>query len=77
MNDVEFVMVGGRVQAASETIVARLPFEAQHGLEPYRSMDRYVGCARRLRRFCKELKKCLARALCNWEKRKSASQRIL
>ena len=34
INDVEFVMVAGRVHLASETIVARLPFEAQHGLEP-------------------------------------------
>jgi cytosine/adenosine deaminase-related metal-dependent hydrolase len=34
MKDVEFVMIGGRVQLASEGIMGRLPFEATQGLEP-------------------------------------------
>ena len=34
MHDVEFVMVGGRVQLASETIMERLPEAALQGLEP-------------------------------------------
>jgi hypothetical protein len=32
--DVEFVMIGGRVQLASETILQRLPPAARQGLEP-------------------------------------------
>jgi cytosine/adenosine deaminase-related metal-dependent hydrolase len=32
--DVEFVMIGGRVQLASETILQRLPRAARQGLEP-------------------------------------------
>jgi len=32
--DVEFVMIGGRVQLASETIVKRLPSTLREGLEP-------------------------------------------
>ena len=34
MEDVELVMVGGRVQLASETILARLPLSVKQGLEP-------------------------------------------
>ncbi len=34
MHDVEFVMVGGRVQLASETIMERLPEATVRGLEP-------------------------------------------
>jgi cytosine/adenosine deaminase-related metal-dependent hydrolase len=34
MMDVEFVMIGGRVQLASETILERLPSPARQGLEP-------------------------------------------
>lgn len=34
MNDVEFVMIGGRVQLASETVLERLPPPAKQGLEP-------------------------------------------
>jgi hypothetical protein len=34
MNDVEFVMVGGSVQLASESILQRLPLQAREGLEP-------------------------------------------
>ena len=34
MHDVEFVMVGGSVQLASETMMERLPDAAVHGLEP-------------------------------------------
>jgi hypothetical protein len=34
MMDVEFVMIGGRVQLASETILQRLPLTATQGLEP-------------------------------------------
>jgi hypothetical protein len=34
MHDVEFVMVGGKVQLASETIMERLPAAAVQGLEP-------------------------------------------
>jgi hypothetical protein len=34
MNDVELVMIGGRVQLASESMLERLPFAAIHGLEP-------------------------------------------
>jgi cytosine/adenosine deaminase-related metal-dependent hydrolase len=34
MEDVEFVMIGGRVQLASETILDRLPFKIRQGLEP-------------------------------------------
>jgi hypothetical protein len=34
MDDVEFVMVGGSVQLASETIMGQLPEAAVHGLEP-------------------------------------------
>ena len=33
MQDVEFVMIGGRVQLASETVWHRLPSEAAEGLE--------------------------------------------
>lgn len=32
--DVEFVMIEGRVQLASEAILERLPLPAKHGLEP-------------------------------------------
>ena len=35
MGDVEFVMIGGRVQLASEAILERLPFVEAQGLEPY------------------------------------------
>jgi len=34
MSDVEFVMVGGRIQLASEAILERLPLSAREGLEP-------------------------------------------
>ena len=34
MNDVEFVMIGGSVQLASEAILGRLPPAARQGLEP-------------------------------------------
>ena len=34
MNDVEFVMLGGPVQLASEAILERLPPSAKQGLEP-------------------------------------------
>lgn len=34
MNDVELVMIGGRVQLAAEAMLERLPFAAIHGLEP-------------------------------------------
>jgi hypothetical protein len=34
MSDVEFVMIGGCVQLASEAILERLPPPAKHGLEP-------------------------------------------
>jgi len=34
MRDIEFVMVGGRVQLASEALIDRLPFSEQRGLEP-------------------------------------------
>jgi hypothetical protein len=34
MNDVVFVMIGGRVQLASEAILERLPLTAKRGLEP-------------------------------------------
>jgi hypothetical protein len=34
INDVEFVMIGGRVQLVSEAILGRLPFETRQGLEP-------------------------------------------
>lgn len=33
MSDVEFVMIGGRVQLASEAIIERLPLSERHGLE--------------------------------------------
>jgi cytosine/adenosine deaminase-related metal-dependent hydrolase len=34
MNDIEFVMIGGRVQLATESILERLPFAAKQDLEP-------------------------------------------
>ncbi len=34
MNDVELVMVGGRVRLAAEAMMERLPYAATHGLEP-------------------------------------------
>jgi hypothetical protein len=34
LNDVELVMIGGRVQLASESMLERLPFSAKHHLEP-------------------------------------------
>ena len=34
VNDVEFVMLGGRVQLASDAILERLPFSTREGLEP-------------------------------------------
>ncbi|MGA9670119.1 MAG: amidohydrolase family protein [Terracidiphilus sp.] len=34
INDVEFVMIGGRVQLASEEILRRLPLAVRQGLEP-------------------------------------------
>jgi cytosine/adenosine deaminase-related metal-dependent hydrolase len=34
MNDVELVMIGGRVQLAAEAMMERLPFEEKQGLEP-------------------------------------------
>lgn len=34
MNDVEFVMIGGRVQLASEVILKRLSLSVKHGLQP-------------------------------------------
>lgn len=49
--DVEFVMVGGRVQLASEAILERLPLSAREGLEPL-SVD---GTIRWLRAPVKEL----------------------
>jgi hypothetical protein len=33
MNDIELVMIGGRVQLASEAVLERLPFAARQGLE--------------------------------------------
>jgi hypothetical protein len=36
MEDIELVMIGGRVQLASQDIVERLPGSAQQGLEPLR-----------------------------------------
>jgi len=33
-NDIEFVMIGGRIQLASETTLRRLPSSTRHGLEP-------------------------------------------
>jgi cytosine/adenosine deaminase-related metal-dependent hydrolase len=33
MEDIELVLIGGRVQLASQTILERLPFQAQEGLE--------------------------------------------
>ena len=41
LNDVELVMVGGRVQLASESMLERLPFAATCGLEPL-SIDRSI-----------------------------------
>jgi cytosine/adenosine deaminase-related metal-dependent hydrolase len=34
MKDIEFVMIGGVVQLASEVVLSRLPFSAKEGLEP-------------------------------------------
>lgn len=34
MEDVELVMIGGRVQLASQDVLERLPYSAQQGLEP-------------------------------------------
>jgi hypothetical protein len=51
MTDIEFVMVGGSVQLASEAILERLPFSAQRGLEPL-AVD---GTVRWLRASVKEL----------------------
>jgi cytosine/adenosine deaminase-related metal-dependent hydrolase len=34
MNDIELVMIGGRVQLAAEAMLERLPLAAKHGLEP-------------------------------------------
>jgi hypothetical protein len=34
MFDIELVVIGGRVQLASEALIARLPLSEQHGLEP-------------------------------------------
>ena len=51
MNDVEFVMIGGRVQLASETILERLPLSAKQDLEPL-SID---GTTRWLRAPVKRL----------------------
>jgi cytosine/adenosine deaminase-related metal-dependent hydrolase len=34
MQDIEFVMIGGRVQLASEIVFERLPISKRHGLEP-------------------------------------------
>jgi hypothetical protein len=34
MADVEFVMIGGRVQLVSEALMKRLPFSQTQGLEP-------------------------------------------
>jgi cytosine/adenosine deaminase-related metal-dependent hydrolase len=34
MEDIEFVMIGGRVQLASETVFERLPLSERNGLEP-------------------------------------------
>jgi cytosine/adenosine deaminase-related metal-dependent hydrolase len=41
MNDVEFVMIGGSIQLASESILERLPLTAKRGLEPL-SIDRTI-----------------------------------
>jgi len=41
MNDVEFVMIGGSVQLASESIMERLPLAEKRGLEPL-SIDRTI-----------------------------------
>jgi cytosine/adenosine deaminase-related metal-dependent hydrolase len=49
--DVEFVMVGGRVQLASETILKRLPAAVRQGLEPLW----FDGTVRWLRAPIKEL----------------------
>jgi cytosine/adenosine deaminase-related metal-dependent hydrolase len=34
LKDIEFVMIGGRVQLAAQAMLERLPFAAKHGLEP-------------------------------------------
>jgi cytosine/adenosine deaminase-related metal-dependent hydrolase len=34
MQDIEFIMIGGRVQLASETVFERLPISERYGLEP-------------------------------------------
>lgn len=34
MSDIEFVVIGGRVQLAAQEIMGRLPFAVKHGLEP-------------------------------------------
>jgi cytosine/adenosine deaminase-related metal-dependent hydrolase len=41
MNDVELVIIGGRVQLAAEAILERLPIAATHGLEPL-SIDGWI-----------------------------------
>jgi cytosine/adenosine deaminase-related metal-dependent hydrolase len=43
--DIEFVMIGGRVQLASEAVLERLPYSVKKGLEPLS----VAGVARRLR----------------------------
>jgi hypothetical protein len=47
MNDVELVMIGGRVQLASESMLERLPFAAKQGLEPLSIDGSFAGSARR------------------------------
>jgi cytosine/adenosine deaminase-related metal-dependent hydrolase len=51
MVDIEFVMLGGQVQLASEEMLERLPSQVRHGLEPL-SID---GLIRWLRAPVKEL----------------------
>ncbi|WP_263359053.1 amidohydrolase family protein [Acidicapsa ligni] len=70
MVDVEFVMLGGRVQLASEAVLERLPLSEKHGLEPV-WID---GTIRWLRTPVKELLQKTEEALGKGELRLSGKQ---
>lgn len=59
MHDIEFVMVGGRIQLAAEALMERLPFEVKEGLEPLS----IAGSKRWLRVPVKALLQCAERVL--------------
>jgi cytosine/adenosine deaminase-related metal-dependent hydrolase len=61
INDVEFVMIGGRVQLVSEELLEQLPFSVKQGLEPL-SIDGAVRWVRApIKTLCEKTEVVLGR----------------